>query len=208
MKKYIQQDFCEGEKTMADQSRRERKKRETEEKIFSSAMQLFRRQGVTQTSIEQITQHADVGKGTFYNYFSSKEAVVLEFSRRAYKDILASRREKGSSSTRARLETLLADWGDFMIREREMAWVAIRSRESAEYDLGLHYGIQGILTLGQREGEINRDFDPVFMAETLEGMMIQHFMSWYISGKGNLKDELHRVLTVFLDGLAEEKDRA
>ncbi|MHB1652733.1 MAG: TetR/AcrR family transcriptional regulator [Desulfitobacteriaceae bacterium] len=193
---------------MTELSRRERKRRETQEKIFSSAMQLFRRQGVVGTSIEQITQQADVGKGTFYNYFSSKEAVVLEFSRRAYKDILAHRREKGSSGTRARLSALLDDWADFMIREREIAWVAIRSREGAEYDLGLHYGIQGILTLGQREGEISREFDSTFMAETLEGMMVQHFMSWYVSKDGNLKDELGRVLMVFLDGLAEEQDRA
>lgn len=189
-------------------SRRERKKRETQEKIFVSAMQLFRQRGLEGTSIEQITQHADVGKGTFYNYFSSKEAVVLEFSRRAYRDMLAKGRQKENSGIRNRLEELIGDWAEFMIAEREMAWVAVRSREGAEYDLGLHYAIQGILTLGQREGQISPDFDPAFMAETLEGMIIQHFISWYVQGRGDLKLELRRVLKVFLDGLSEEKSRA
>lgn len=191
-----------------EESRRARKKRETQEKIYASAMTLFRQQGLTGTSIEQITQHADVGKGTFYNYFASKEAVVLEFSRRAYQNILSRGREQGTSGIRHRLEELLADWAEFMIAEREMAWVAVRSREGAEYDLGLHYVIQGILTLGQREGQINSEFDPVFMAETLEGMVIQHFISWYVQGRGDLKEELHQVLKIFLDGLSEEKYRA
>ncbi|MDI6812360.1 MAG: TetR/AcrR family transcriptional regulator [Desulfitobacteriaceae bacterium] len=191
-----------------EESRRERKKRETQEKIYASAMQLFRQRGLAGTSIEQITQHADVGKGTFYNYFSSKEAVVLEFSRRAYRDILAQGREKRSLGIRHRLEELLEDWAEFMIAEREMAWVAVRSREGAESDLGLHYAIQGILTLGQREGQIRADFDPVFLAETLEGMMIQHFISWFVQSRGDLKEELRRVLKVFLDGLSEEKHRA
>ncbi len=191
-----------------EESRRERKKRETQEKIYTSAMHLFRQRGLAGTSIEQITQHADVGKGTFYNYFSSKEAVVLEFSRRAYRDILAQGREKGSLGIRHRLEELLEDWAEFMIAEREMAWVAVRSREGAESDLGLHYAIQGILTLGQREGQIRADFDPVFLAETLEGMMIQHFISWFVQSRGDLKEELRRVLKVFLDGLSEEKHRA
>lgn len=193
---------------MTDVSRRERKKQETQEKIFSAAMQLFRRQGLERTSIEQITEQADVGKGTFYNYFSSKEAVALEFSRRAYRDILAQRRERIDFTTRARLEGLFDHWAEFVSDEREMAWVVVRSREGAEYDLGLHYGLQGILTLGQREGEISRDFDPAFLAETLEGIMIQHFMNWYVSGKGELKEELRRALTVFWEGLAEEKHRA
>lgn len=193
---------------MTDVSRRERKKQETLEKIFSAAMQLFRRQGLERTSIEQITERADVGKGTFYNYFASKEAVALEFSRRAYRDILAQRREKLDFTTRTRLESLFDHWAEFVTDEREIAWVVVRSREGAEYDLGLHYGLQGILTLGQREGEISRNFDPAFLAETLEGIMIQHFMIWYVSGNGELKEELRRALTVFWDGLAEEKHRA
>lgn len=198
----------EGEGQMADLSRRERKKQETSEKIFTAAMQLFRKQGLERTSIEQITELADVGKGTFYNYFGSKEAVILEFSRRAYRDILESRREKADLSTRAKLESLFDYWADFVTDEREIAWVVVRSREGAEFDMGLHYGLQGILALGQREGEISPNYDPAFLAEMLEGIMIQHFMSWYVTGDGTLKEELRQALSVFWDGLAEERCRA
>ena len=193
---------------MPELSRRERKKKDTYDKLFASAMQLFRTQGFDATSIEQITQKADVGKGTFYNYFPSNEAVVLEFSRQAHQDLLNKRRSQPAYTTRERLELLLGDWADFMIADRELAWVAVRNREGALCDTSLHYGLQAILTLGQREGEISATYDPAFLAESLEGMMLQHFMRWYISGEGDLQREMRHVVSVFLDGLARSARNA
>ena len=193
---------------MPDMSRRERKKKETREKIFSNAMQLFRLQGFTATSVEQITQYADVGKGTFYNYFPTKEAVILEFSRRTCQDLVNNGRQKPSLSTRQRLGTLLQDWAEFMVNDREIAWVTVRNREGADYDLSLHYGLLAILTVGQQNNEINREFDPAFLAESLEGMMVQHFIRWFVSGVGNLHEEVNHALSVFLDGLSEKQQEA
>lgn len=44
--------------------------------LMDSAQRLFLKQGVGPTTIEQITDGAKVAKGTFYLYFSSKEAVL------------------------------------------------------------------------------------------------------------------------------------
>ncbi|MBP1759906.1 MAG: transcriptional regulator [Firmicutes bacterium] len=190
---------------MTELSRRERKKKETREKIFSNAMELFRLQGFSATSIEQITQQADVGKGTFYNYFPSKEAVITEFSKRSWQGLANKGRQKPSMCTRHRLETLLQDWAEFMIKDREIAWVTVRNREGADYDLSLHYGLLAIITVGQQNGEISSQFDPAFLAESLEGMMVQHFIRWFVSGTGDLHQELSHALSVFLDGLTEKK---
>ncbi|SPF50744.1 Bacterial regulatory s, tetR family protein [Candidatus Desulfosporosinus infrequens] len=193
---------------MLDMSRRERKKKETREKIFSNAMQLFRMQGFAATSVEQITQHADVGKGTFYNYFPTKEAVISEFSRRTCQNLVNAGRQKPSLCTRQRLGTLLQDWTEFMIRDREIAWVTVRNREGTDYDLSLHYGLLAILTVGQQNNEISREFDPAFLAESLEGMMVQHFIRWFVSGVGDLHEEVNHALSVFLDGLSEKQQEA
>jgi AcrR family transcriptional regulator len=56
-------------------SRRERKKEETKERIFTTAMKLFKSQGFEATTIDEIAAKADVAKGTFFNYFPRKEAV-------------------------------------------------------------------------------------------------------------------------------------
>lgn len=193
---------------MTDLSRRERKKQETREKLFTSAMQLFKTHGFSATSIEQITQNADVGKGTFYNYFPSKEAVVIEYSREAFRSLLEKGRQQTSLNVRDRLANVLRNWADFMVAEREIAWIAIRNREQGEFDTDLHYGLQAILTLGQRYGEISCHFDPGFLAENLEGMMLQHFISWYITREGNLYEEMEGVLQLFFDGLLEQKSWA
>lgn len=189
-------------------SRRERKKKETREKILSNAMQLFRLQGFTDTSVDQITQRADVGKGTFYNYFSTKEAVVLEFSRRSWQDLMNKGRQQPSIGTRQRLANLLGDWAGFMMEDREIAWVTVRNREGADYDLSLHYALMAIITLGQQNCEISGEYDPSFLAESLEGMMVQHFIRWFVSGTGDLHEELNHALAVFLDGLTEKKQEA
>ena len=61
-------------------SRRERRRDELRERIFQAAIKLFIKQGFFNTTVEQITEVADVGKGTFFNYFESKEHLVLKLT--------------------------------------------------------------------------------------------------------------------------------
>ena len=61
-------------------SRRERKKQETRQGLLEAALALFRERGYDETTIEEITDRADVAKGTFFNYFPSKEALLSELT--------------------------------------------------------------------------------------------------------------------------------
>jgi AcrR family transcriptional regulator len=49
---------------------------ERRDELMNAAQRLFLKQGVPETTIEQITSGADVAKGTFYLYFSSKEDIL------------------------------------------------------------------------------------------------------------------------------------
>src|SRR5580765_8714561 len=60
-------------------SRRQRKSAELRERLFRAALDLFARKGFSETTVEDITEAADLGKGTFFNYFPSKEHVLLAF---------------------------------------------------------------------------------------------------------------------------------
>src|SRR3989304_3428464 len=62
--------------TAAPQGRRARRRAETPPRAAGG---LFARQGFFATTVEQITEAADVGKGTFFNYFPSKEHVLAGF---------------------------------------------------------------------------------------------------------------------------------
>jgi|GEM_PF-61325 len=58
--------------------RRERKKEQTKERIMSEALELFKDKGYKETSVDLIAQKAQIAKGTFFNYFSTKESLVKE----------------------------------------------------------------------------------------------------------------------------------
>jgi AcrR family transcriptional regulator len=59
------------------QSLRERKKLKTKEAIQREALRLFETQGYAETTIEQIAAAAEISPSTFFNYFPTKEDVVL-----------------------------------------------------------------------------------------------------------------------------------
>ena len=56
--------------------RRERKKAETRARIQHAALDLFEKHGFAETSIEQITELADVSTTTFFRYFRTKDETV------------------------------------------------------------------------------------------------------------------------------------
>jgi AcrR family transcriptional regulator len=57
---------------------RERKKLEAQQAIRSAALRLFTKHGYETVSVEQIATAANVSRSTFFNYFPSKDAVLLE----------------------------------------------------------------------------------------------------------------------------------
>src|SRR5215472_12855229 len=59
--------------------RRTRRSAELRERIFRSALDLFAEKGFIEATVEDITNAADVGKGTFFNYFPSKDHILLAF---------------------------------------------------------------------------------------------------------------------------------
>ena len=62
-------------------NRRDKKRAATLERIFDTAMRLFAEKGFQATTVDEITERADVAKGTFFNYFPTKEHVLEQFSR-------------------------------------------------------------------------------------------------------------------------------
>jgi AcrR family transcriptional regulator len=60
-------------------NRRARHRAETRERLFRAALRLFAERGYLETTVEDITDAADVGKGTFFNYFPTKEHVLATF---------------------------------------------------------------------------------------------------------------------------------
>src|SRR5262245_3253530 len=56
--------------------RRARRRLETRTRLVWAARELMARKGIGATSIQEITDTADVGFGSFYNHFPSKDAIA------------------------------------------------------------------------------------------------------------------------------------
>src|SRR5580692_2447046 len=57
-------------------TRGERRRAQTRGRLVAAAEQLFAAQGVEATTIAEITEGADVGFGSFYNHFDSKDEIA------------------------------------------------------------------------------------------------------------------------------------
>ena len=111
------------------ESRGERRKRETRSRLLEAALRLMAEKGMEGVAINEITEAADVGFGSFYNHFESKEAIyaaLLDWVFEEFGDVLdhlvrdvADPAEVISicvrhTLLRARREPI---WGQFLIRE-------------------------------------------------------------------------------------------
>ena len=60
-------------------SRRARKQIDTRRRILLAAIRIFGEKGIERATVDGIAAAADVGKGTIYNYFQTKEEIVVAF---------------------------------------------------------------------------------------------------------------------------------
>lgn len=79
-------------------SRVARRKEMTKRRLLEVARQLFSEKGIYWAKVEDITELADLGKGTFYKYFESKETIIRVLLEEGLNDLLAET-ERATRST-------------------------------------------------------------------------------------------------------------
>ncbi|PDS80528.1 TetR family transcriptional regulator [Rhizobium sp. L43] len=133
--------MAESKRTQTGEGRRERKRRQTRERIEQAAMTLFLQRGFEATTIEDITEAADVSKRSFFDYFPSKEEVVFawqdSFADRLMAEIAA---RPADESSVAAVEAALTATVIASVDERGLALAelihdtpALRARDQLKY---------------------------------------------------------------------------
>ena len=199
--------------TELELTRRERKKEETKERIFKAAVKLFRDQGFETTTIDDITERADVAKGTFFNYFPRKEAVLgyLLEARMTEAVDNAEATLAEPRPARDKLLALFADIGAGFEEDRELSWfILMESMQRAFivsddvhgrwHDLTMH-----VIQQGQSSGELRTKVDPSRAERVLHSTFLGVLFMWLKCSESaamDLQTELKERLTLVLDGLA------
>jgi AcrR family transcriptional regulator len=74
----------------------------SKEVLIQAALELFARHGFEQTSVRMIARQAGVSLGLLYNYFESKEALLVTIFERGMQDVLKSFQEADTGATRGK----------------------------------------------------------------------------------------------------------
>lgn len=141
---------------MATTTRRATKRTATRARLLEAARALIGEGGFDAVTIAEITERADVGFGTFYGYFDSKDAVVravildamttLAEANDALTKALEDPAEVLATAIRHTLATVDSDavFAGFIVRVAlsadEELWGALRDRMRRDIDLGVRAG--------------------------------------------------------------------
>jgi AcrR family transcriptional regulator len=165
-------------------SRRERKKQETRQRLLECAWRLFQERGYDDATVEDITEAADVAKGTFFNYFATKEAILDEIALWRIDSlgnhVLAA--DDVPEGAVARIKRMLRAMADEFSPERELPQHLFMARISTPIKREGAHRLDSIMhdlvRQGQDSGEIRADVDAGLIARLLITSAFHHFM-WF-----------------------------
>jgi AcrR family transcriptional regulator len=102
-------------------TRMQKRARKTRKKLKKAALDVFSEKSVDAATVEEITEKADVGKGTLYQHFADKEEVVLALVEDAVTHLIETIRscETEPETLEDMLEHLLNAHYRFSIEARE-----------------------------------------------------------------------------------------
>jgi AcrR family transcriptional regulator len=198
--------------------RRQRRGAETRERLFRAALEIFSQKGFTETTVEDITNAADVGKGTFFNYFPSKDHILLAFG-----DMQLAKLEAAIEQARCNNEPMaefLRSLGVRMtqeptrnpgiIRALLQAYLSTTPVRAAMIDLqkrvqGLH---TQIVELGQQRGEIRSDLPASEIASVFRQTIFGTLLVWSLYGDSTLHARIESAFRVLWSGLAPRESWA
>ena len=163
--------------------RRERNKQRSRQAIMDAAVQVFGQKGFREASVANIMNAADMGVGTFYNYFQSKEDVLVALLDGLVRDVDRAL-DEGRSSNRSSLELLEAGCmvtAKFLEKNRYVLPLFMSASERSALpdgdssDMrnitpGFKTVFEEILRQGQQAGEIRRDMPAELIAEMFHSL--------------------------------------
>jgi AcrR family transcriptional regulator len=193
-------------------NRRERQSAERRERLFRSALDLFARKGFGETTVEDITNAADLGKGTFFNYFPSKEHIILAFAEMQLAKLKAAFEEMRSANVP--VPVFMRSLGARMTQEpirnpaiiRILLQAFLTDSPVRESVLNLQNRVIAIHTemirIGQSRGEIRNDLPPEVMAHVFRQTIFGTLLIWTLHADGTLLSRMEDAFAVLWTGLA------
>ena len=191
--------------------RRQRRSAEIRERLFRAALNLFAQKGFLETTVEDITEAADVGKGTFFNYFPSKDHILLAFGEMQLSKLEAA--IEMARQTNEPMPEFLRSLGVCMtqeptrnpaiIRALLQAYLSTTPVREAMMDLQrrVHALHTQMIQLGQDRGEIRGDLPAAEIAHVFRQTIFGTLLIWSLYGDATLHSRIETAFNLLWTGL-------
>jgi AcrR family transcriptional regulator len=187
--------------------RRERRRAETREKLYRTAMELFAQRGFFETTTEAITEAADVGQGTFFNYFPTKSHVLIVLCEKQIDKVVAAQREAEAGHTPMRdvfyhlIHAIVEELARSQALTRSLltAFVShddVRALMRDTLARGRERLVR-ICSIGQARQEIRRDRRAADLAMTFQRGVLGTLLLWAMHSQGDVHTWLEKTLEDF-----------
>jgi AcrR family transcriptional regulator len=196
-------------------SRRDRKRLRTLEHLARTAAALFEVHGYEAVTMEQIAAAADVAKGTLYNHFPVKEAVLAHWLHLELATDLAMLHKQlegrpGFAEGALYVLNQSANWcethPDYLAPYLRFRFLGIGTEPSPSRDSEQLSDIADtfdwLIRRGQTSGEIRGDLDPVRLTIAFHHLYLGAMLRWLADPRLKLRKEFAAAVELFLHGAA------
>lgn len=189
--------------------RRERNKLRVRNRIYDAALELFTRQGYDQTTVDEITEAADVARGTFFNHFQRKEDLIAawgEDRREQLRDGLADAALAPGANTRQTLLHCMSILAEISQHDSARTQAMLAAWVKAGFPLHEQPYVSQLfadfIEAGRKRGEVLDAVEPRVAGHILRDAYLGALYRWaQPNAQMDLEDELHAVCRTVLDGV-------
>ena len=192
--------------------RRERKRNRTLDHLAATAFRLFEARGYDSVTMEQVAAEADVAKGTLYNHFPVKEALLAHWIHAelaVHLDLLAVEVEKQTHFA-PRIWTVLnasAIWCErhrlylphyLRFRFLDINAAALGEQQTTSNDLDRLF--EAAIGASQLAGELRKDISAAHLAALFNHLYLGALMRWLTVPGLKIEEEFAAAVSLFVAG--------
>ena len=193
--------YVPGHNPASTLSRRDRKKKEVRARLYATAIAIFRRDGFDETPVEAITTAADTAKGTFFNYFPTKEHVLAAYHDDMTGRILGRLEDMAPCSSEDAVQEAMAVCADWVESDRVMGRYVVQkvfgnpvvlSADLRNTELFMNW-FRDRIAEGVERGELRSELDVPVMLSMLAAVLSSTMNAWVMRPDAfDLRDLLRR----------------
>ena len=169
--------------------RQSRRRKATRQRLLAAALVVFEREGLADATIAHITEEADVGFGTFYLHFETKEALFESVVREGFEELAQQfqetiqQAEARSDDWRAMVQRCVATYFQFTAEHRSLYRVMFAGREAGiglrrRWREPLAQQLTSWIRTAQQQGRIFTGYTPEIVAISLAAALNRSSFWW------------------------------